>query len=71
MSDQCVVVCGSGDNPCSLIGLRLCKEGDLAVSMGTSNTIFGLSSSFIPSLEGHVFVSKVLRINPSVLCVLS
>ena len=57
MSDQCVVVCGSGDNPCSLIGLRLCKEGDLAVSMGTSNTNFGLSSSFIPSLEGHVFVS--------------
>ena len=57
MNERCMIVCGSGDNPCSLIGLRLCEEGDIAVSMGTSNTIFGLSSSFIPSLEGHVFVS--------------
>lgn len=39
LSPACKVVCGSGDNPCSLVGLRLCSEGDIAVSMGTSNTV--------------------------------
>ncbi len=31
----------SGDNPCSLVGLGLLEEGSLAVSLGTSYTIFG------------------------------
>lgn len=38
MRSSCEIVCGSGDNPCSLVGLRLCNKGDIAVSMGTSNT---------------------------------
>ena len=38
MRSSCEIVCGSGDNPCSLVGLRLCNKGDIAVSMGTSTT---------------------------------
>ena len=35
------VVVWSGDNPCSLIGLGLVREGQLGVSLGTSDTVFG------------------------------
>lgn len=31
----------SGDNPCSVVGLGLIKEGTLAISLGTSDTLFG------------------------------
>ena len=36
------VIAWSGDNPCSLIGSGLVREGRLAVSLGTSDTIIGL-----------------------------
>jgi xylulokinase len=36
------VVAWSGDNPCSLIGSGLVREGRLAVSLGTSDTVIGL-----------------------------
>ena len=36
------VVAWSGDNPCSLIGTGLVREGVVAISLGTSDTIFGL-----------------------------
>ncbi len=36
------VVAWSGDNPCSLIGTGLVREGQIAVSLGTSDTLFGL-----------------------------
>jgi xylulokinase len=52
------VVVGSGDNPCSLVGLGLIGVPDLhAVSLGTSDTYFG----YMPELadaertEGHIF----------------
>ena len=35
------VVCWSGDNPCSLVGVGLVKPGRLAISLGTSDTLFG------------------------------
>ena len=35
------VVVWSGDNPCSLIGTGLVREGRLAVSLGTSDGVFG------------------------------
>jgi xylulokinase len=50
------VVSWSGDNPCSLIGVGLVEEGRVAVSLGTSDTLFG----FMPRPrhgEGHVFGS--------------
>ena len=51
------VVAWSGDNPCSLIGTGLVREGLLAISLGTSDTIFGLMRE--PAISrggiGHVF----------------
>jgi xylulokinase len=47
----------TGDNPASLIGVGLVKAGQIAISLGTSDTLFG----FLPELridpagEGHVF----------------
>ncbi len=35
------VIAWSGDNPCSLIGSGLVREGRLAVSLGTSDTVIG------------------------------
>jgi xylulokinase len=56
----CVVVACSGDNPCSVAGLRLRKAGDIAISLGTSDTVFGTLTKPRPSgREGHVFVSPV------------
>jgi xylulokinase len=52
------VIVGSGDNPCSLVGLGLIRQADThAISLGTSDTYFG----YMPELTdqkrsiGHVF----------------
>jgi len=49
----------SGDNPCSLIGLGLIKEGMVAISLGTSDTYFGFMKRCPEGFrgEGHVFGS--------------
>lgn len=51
------VVVWTGDNPSSLIGTGLIEEGRVAVSLGTSDTIFGLMRE--PRVDaggtGHVF----------------
>ena len=53
------VVAWSGDNPCSLIGTGLVREGLVAISLGTSDTIFGLMREprVNPEGIGHVFGS--------------
>jgi xylulokinase len=53
------VVAWSGDNPCSLVGVGLVREGRLAVSLGTSDTVFGFMREprADPSGTGHVFAS--------------
>ena len=53
------VVIWSGDNPSSLIGVGLIKEGRVAISLGTSDTLFGYMSApdADPSGAGHVFGS--------------
>ena len=53
------VVVWSGDNPSSLIGTGLAAEGQVAVSLGTSDTIFGpmRTARVDPSGTGHVFGS--------------
>ncbi|MCX7591708.1 MAG: xylulose kinase [Kiritimatiellae bacterium] len=54
------VIAFSGDNPNSLAGLRLALPGEVAVSLGTSDTLFGSLTEPRPSgEEGHVFVSPV------------
>ena len=56
----CQVVTFSGDNPCSLAGLRLQEPGDVAISLGTSDTLFGALRDPRPSAsEGHIFASPV------------
>ena len=53
------VVAWSGDNPCSLIGTGLVREGRIAISLGTSDTLFGFmrEPNVDPSGTGHVFGS--------------
>ena len=53
------VVAWSGDNPCSLVGTGLVSEGLVAISLGTSDTIFGIMPFPRPSEDGtgHVFAS--------------
>jgi len=53
------VVAWSGDNPCSLIGTGLVREGIVAISLGTSDTIFGLMCEprVDPTATGHVFAA--------------
>jgi xylulokinase len=55
------VIAWSGDNPCSLVGTGLLREGQLAVSLGTSDTIFGPMRDPRVSRDGtgHVFASPL------------
>lgn len=53
------VVSWSGDNPCSLVGVGLVRAGRIGISLGTSDTVFGLMQQ--PRVDatgtGHVFGS--------------
>ncbi len=51
------VIAWSGDNPCSVIGTGLVREGHMAVSLGTSDTIFGVMQTprIDPIATGHIF----------------
>jgi xylulokinase len=53
------VVAWSGDNPSSLIGTGLVEDGRIAISLGTSDTLFGLMRAprVDPSGSAHVFGS--------------
>jgi xylulokinase len=55
------VVAWSGDNPCSLVGTGLVNEGIVAISLGTSDTIFGTMREprIQPGGSGHVFASPI------------
>lgn len=56
---DCLIIQWSGDNPNSLAGLTLNTPGDLAISLGTSDTVFGITDDPQPRLEGHVFPNPV------------
>jgi xylulokinase len=53
------IVAWSGDNPCSLVGRGVVTEAELAVSLGTSDTVFGPMREPRVSGDGtgHVFAS--------------
>ncbi|KAL2085245.1 hypothetical protein ACEWY4_018565 [Coilia grayii] len=55
---DCKVVAFTGDNPGSLAGMRL-QEGDIAVSLGTSDTVFLWIKEPKPTIEGHIFCNPV------------
>ena len=50
------VVTWTGDNPSSLIGTGIVGEGHLAVSLGTSDTVFAFTQEPVPGTS-HVFGS--------------
>jgi xylulokinase len=57
-SQQTDVIVGSGDNPCSLVGLDLIGDPDIhAISLGTSDTYFGYTQQFKAEKRstGHIF----------------
>ena len=51
------VIAWSGDNPCSLIGTGLVSSNTLAISLGTSDTVFAHTEAARPDPTGagHVF----------------
>jgi xylulokinase len=51
------VIVWSGDNPCSLIGTGLVSSGTIAISLGTSDTVFAQTAVARPDPTGagHVF----------------
>ncbi len=53
------VVAGSGDNPCSLVGVGVREPGEAVLSLGTSDTYFGLLKEVAvdPDANGHVFIA--------------
>lgn len=57
-SSECKVIAFTGDNPASLAGMRL-KKGDIALSLGTSDTVFLWLEKPQPDLEGHIFCNPV------------
>ncbi len=59
-SAACVVIAFSGDNPNSLSALGLEHSGEIAISLGTSDTVFGALSAPRPSAsEGHIFGNPI------------
>jgi len=57
---QTDVIAFSGDNPNSLAALGLARSGDIAISLGTSDTVFGALSAPQPSAtEGHIFGNPI------------
>ena len=53
------VVIGSGDNPCSLVGVGTREPGEAVLSLGTSDTFFCLLADVAvdPDQGGHVFIA--------------
>lgn len=59
-SPATVIIAFSGDNPNSLAAFGLDRPGAIAISLGTSDTIFGALSDPKPSAtEGHIFCNPI------------
>jgi xylulokinase len=59
LNPEAQTLVSSGDNPCSVVGLGLIREGMVAISLGTSDTYFGSMKKCCTDEhgEGHVFGS--------------
>lgn len=57
-SPECKVISFTGDNPASLAGLCL-RKNDIAISLGTSDTLFLSLDEPKCLTQGHVLVSPV------------
>ena len=69
-SNNCLVLPFSGDNPCSLIGLGLVEPGQVALSLGTSDTLFACMAEPRVSTDGEgcVFASPDARHYMALIC---
>ncbi|CAL7933877.1 unnamed protein product [Xylocopa violacea] len=56
--ETCRITAFTGDNSGSLIGMRL-KEGDIACSLGTSDTLFLWLNKPKTALDGHIFCNPL------------
>jgi len=57
---ETLVIAFSGDNPNSLAAFGLDRPGSIAISLGTSDTIFGALTHPKPSaVEGHIFANPI------------
>ena len=59
LNPEALATVWTGDNPASVIGLGLVKPGQIAISLGTSDTFFGTMEKCLTDEngEGHVFGS--------------
>ena len=59
LNPEALATVWTGDNPASVIGLGLIKPGQVAISLGTSDTFFGSMEKCLTDEngEGHVFGS--------------
>ncbi|VDN54942.1 unnamed protein product [Dracunculus medinensis] len=57
-SPNCQIVTFTGDNLSSLAGLCL-SSGQLAISLGTSDTVFFTTHYYLPHLDGHIFRNPI------------
>lgn len=57
--EDCIVATFTGDNPASLVGMCL-QEGDVAVSLGTSDTVFLWLKEPKPDVTGHILCNPIL-----------
>ncbi|VDO28869.1 unnamed protein product [Haemonchus placei] len=53
-NSKCLVLPFLGDNPASLAGLNL-SEGDVGISLGTSDTVFFTTAEYKPCVDAHFF----------------
>jgi xylulokinase len=70
---RCTILPFSGDNPCSMIGLGLVEPGRVALSLGTSDTLFACMGAPRVSHngEGCVFASPDGRNYMALICFLN
>lgn len=57
-SESTSIVAFTGDNPASLVGLVL-DEGDIGVSLGTSDTVFLSLRNPTPSVNWHILINPI------------
>ncbi|XP_043674202.1 xylulose kinase isoform X1 [Vespula pensylvanica] len=57
-NEACRIIAFTGDNPGSLVGMRL-KKGDIACSLGTSDTLFLWLNEPKTAIDGHILCNPI------------
>ncbi|XP_015183446.1 PREDICTED: xylulose kinase isoform X3 [Polistes dominula] len=57
-NETCRIIAFTGDNPGSLVGMRL-KKGDIACSLGTSDTLFLWLNEPKTVIDGHILCNPI------------